>query len=239
MGKRDRGAFTLLELLAVMAIMMLLMGITVGSYYGFVQGASIEGAAMSLRGTLMTAREFAMTHRTRTHVFFWQDTTNAHYVAVAEQGSQAGSGGGALLTIDLMFSAPWPSGQFVGNDIYNITRGISGVVLMNSANQLQASNNMSPNAGLMAWNYGDKYGWPISAQVHVPNGVMFCQDGSAANVGKPWNAPGQLTFNADGTSPIFNPSPYVIRLWEVNPPSAAKHVEISSLSGKVKVVDPP
>jgi len=65
-----RHGFTLLELLVVIAIMVILMTIAVASYGSIRRGAEIRGAVMTLRTTLMLARQDAVTKRKNVTVEF-------------------------------------------------------------------------------------------------------------------------------------------------------------------------
>ena len=75
--KRARHGFTLLELLVVVGIMVLLMSIAVASYIGIRRGAEIRGAVMTLRTTLMLARQTAVTQRKSVTVEFQPGATLA------------------------------------------------------------------------------------------------------------------------------------------------------------------
>ncbi len=55
------GGFTLAELLAVMLIMLLLMSMAVGSFYGMGRGARIRGAVTSFNAALALTRQHAIT----------------------------------------------------------------------------------------------------------------------------------------------------------------------------------
>lgn len=66
---RRRG-FTLAELLAVIIIMSILMVTVVPSIKGMTQGASLRGATMQVRTSLIAARQNAITKRLDTCVLF-------------------------------------------------------------------------------------------------------------------------------------------------------------------------
>ncbi len=53
--------FTLAELLAVMLIMVILMGMAVGAFYGMGRGARMRGAVSSFNTTLSLSRQYAIT----------------------------------------------------------------------------------------------------------------------------------------------------------------------------------
>lgn len=221
----DQAGFTLLELLTVMAIMMLLMGVTVGGYYGFLRGASRQGAVMNLRSSLSAARQFAVTRRCRTYVFFWQNGTNGHYVACMEEGRAVGPDAN-FLTIEY---PRWTENQLIGSDIYNLTTGEYGTVLTNGTAYLRASNTVTHN--VLTFNTNDKYGWPIRSETHLPEGMVFGD-------GTPASAPAKVIFNADGSTPPAASEDYsTIDVWELNPPMRAQKIHVKALTGKITVTD--
>lgn len=68
--RRAPNGFTLLELLVVIGIMVLLMSIAVAGFIGIRRGAEIRGGVMTLRTTLMLARQEAVTKRRNVVVEF-------------------------------------------------------------------------------------------------------------------------------------------------------------------------
>lgn len=63
-------AFTLIELLAVMAIMGLLLGISVMAFKDMGRGAGMRGASIQFKSNLSLARQQAITKRTPIRVIF-------------------------------------------------------------------------------------------------------------------------------------------------------------------------
>jgi prepilin-type N-terminal cleavage/methylation domain-containing protein len=79
-----KSAFTLLELLVVMGIMALLMGV---SSIGFIQmrrGSEIRGAVMTVRTTMMLARQQAVTKRQNVAVYFNADAGGDNSMVVVQ-----------------------------------------------------------------------------------------------------------------------------------------------------------
>ena len=68
-----RLAFTLIELLIVMGLMMILMVAGMASYRGIRRGAELRGAESVVRTTLMLARQQAVTRRQEVQVSFLKD----------------------------------------------------------------------------------------------------------------------------------------------------------------------
>lgn len=66
----SRRGFTLLELLVVMGIMAILMSIGTLSFISIRRGAELRGATMTIRTTLMLARQQAVTKRQPISVVF-------------------------------------------------------------------------------------------------------------------------------------------------------------------------
>lgn len=69
--KSRQSGFTLVELLTVMGIMALLMSISAIGFIGMRRGAELRGAVMSVRTTLMLARQQAVTKRQYVDVQFF------------------------------------------------------------------------------------------------------------------------------------------------------------------------
>ncbi len=65
-----RRAFTLAELLAVIVIMSLLMVVVIPGISGMTRGASMRGATMQVRTTLIAARQTAISRRADVSVMF-------------------------------------------------------------------------------------------------------------------------------------------------------------------------
>ena len=75
-------AFTLIELLAVIAIVIIMTGIAIVSYLGTVKAAAMSSAANHLRSSLMLARQNAMLNGRRTCVVLQSD----RHVVVEQHG---------------------------------------------------------------------------------------------------------------------------------------------------------
>lgn len=58
--------FTLIEMLAVMAIMLILMTIAMVNFFEFGKRAAMRGAILDVKSSLVSARQWAITHRDRT-----------------------------------------------------------------------------------------------------------------------------------------------------------------------------
>lgn len=60
------GGFTLIEMLAVMGIMALMLAITLTSYFDWSKTSAMRGSLWNVKSSLEHARQWAVTHRTRT-----------------------------------------------------------------------------------------------------------------------------------------------------------------------------
>jgi prepilin-type N-terminal cleavage/methylation domain-containing protein len=69
-GGWARSGFTLIEMLAVIAIMGLMMAVTVGGFLHWGRNSAMRGAVMNVRAGLGMARQYAITHRAVTAFSF-------------------------------------------------------------------------------------------------------------------------------------------------------------------------
>jgi len=68
--KGRRWAFTLMEMLVVMAIIVIVMGITVAAFAPFMKGRSLSSAASSVQSMVSQARAYAATNGSNATLFF-------------------------------------------------------------------------------------------------------------------------------------------------------------------------
>lgn len=68
--KGARNGFTIMELLVVIGIMVLLMSLAVAGFIGIRRGAELRGGVMTVRTTMMLARQEAVTKRRNVTVEF-------------------------------------------------------------------------------------------------------------------------------------------------------------------------
>jgi prepilin-type N-terminal cleavage/methylation domain-containing protein len=62
----SRRAFTLIEMLTVMAIMMVMMAFAIINFLQWGRGAAMRGAVLNIKSSLVVTRQWAVTHRART-----------------------------------------------------------------------------------------------------------------------------------------------------------------------------
>ena len=70
-----KAAFTLIEMLVVMALMALMIGVGVSSFYGMGEGSALTGAVNELQASLVYARQQAILQRSKICIFFTEDST--------------------------------------------------------------------------------------------------------------------------------------------------------------------
>jgi prepilin-type N-terminal cleavage/methylation domain-containing protein len=70
MRARHPSAFTLIELLAVLAIVGVVMAVGIPAFFKLTKSAALSSGAAQLSSTISLARQYAITHRERTFVLF-------------------------------------------------------------------------------------------------------------------------------------------------------------------------
>jgi len=151
--------FTLIELLAVMAIMMILMGIGVVSYLGLSRAVALDAATDHLRSTIMLARQNAMVNARRTYVILKPD----NYVMVQMAGT--GRGLGSTLMDDYGDFSSVRRGWIA----YNLETG--GSSLVNGATNDPPTFWTADNL----WTGKCRYGWVVQPRVNMPKRVRLGQ----------------------------------------------------------------
>lgn len=230
------GGFTLLELLTVMAIMLILMTIAVGAYHGMSIGSGIRGSVSNVRMTLSLARQFAMTHRKRTYVFFNQDSTNSHYLACAQFGEVDGTEDQGRPSQNFFFdnTARWGIDDLKGQVIYNLTKEVQAPLTANAVTSFTARLRNG-----VTWEVGNRYGMAVHDQEHLPKGFVFARPDW-----QPWPLqqemrPMTVVFNPDGTTERSAGTDYEIRIREYRGPAqtvyAKATVRVSGLTGTIRV----
>jgi len=202
MRRLGHRGFTLIELLSVMAIMMIIAGIAVTSYFGMVRGAGMRSAVSHLHSTLLLARQAAVMNGKKTSVIFAQGDTNAGYVVVQKAGELTyvkTIPGGQRIHDDYSDWSYLGGDDIVGATIYDLTDGETSVVLTNvtmgTTQYLETSESI--------WIGDESYGWEMHPRNTLPSKYQFGYGVSPA-------APDTVVFNGDGTTPTA----YTIDIYE-------------------------
>lgn len=221
--KNLKRAFTLLELLAVMGIMMIMAAIAVSSYFGMTRGSAMRSAVSHLRSTLLLARQSAIMQGRKTYVIFGQSATNAWYVVCRHEGT-------ATVTPDnYVMGDKYTdlSALSTNSRIYNLDTGVGSKiaepVIYYPDTKVWAVETEDP-----IWTGLNKYGWEIYPKTYLPRGFQFGYGVSPAT-------PEMIVFNADGTT---RDQPYGIDIFEsIHLESADPHAEITvaGLTGFISV----
>ena len=67
---QDRRAFTLIEMLTVLAIIAFIMGLSIGAFRDFGRGAGMRGSMLHAKSGFNMARQYAITHRIHTTIHY-------------------------------------------------------------------------------------------------------------------------------------------------------------------------
>ena len=78
MNTRKHQAFTLIELLIVVAVMAVLLLLTLPSFLDIGRGSKMEAAVSQLYTTINLARQWAITHRETVHIVFPDDYSTVY-----------------------------------------------------------------------------------------------------------------------------------------------------------------
>lgn len=223
MQTNGRKAFTLIELLAVMAIMILVAGIGIGGYFGMTRGAAIRSAVLNLKSTLSLARQAALTRGKRTYVLFESD---GYYVCQKGGVSTHDVGSGQFMADEF---ANWDGVFEVGSIIFRLDSGNyrSSVVTNIWAPDENPANpywHLKTVDSIWTGLPGDTYGYEINSKTYLPRGFSF---GS----GTP-SVPPTVIFNGDGTTDRPT-GDYEIGIYEDIKPGYVVDVIVNGLTGLV------
>lgn len=102
-----RSAFTLIELLAVMTLVVILFSSAVGMWLGMKRGEAMRGAIALVRGEIGAARDFALSHSRQVTMNISSNQMRAYYRYDL---------GGSTGTVDVVIREK--SGEFLPPEIY-------------------------------------------------------------------------------------------------------------------------
>ena len=72
-NKSYNSAFTLIEMLVVMALMALMIGVGVSSFYGIGGSSALNGSVNEVQGALSLARQQTVMQNSSVNIYFYQD----------------------------------------------------------------------------------------------------------------------------------------------------------------------
>ena len=80
--RETRSAFTLMEMLIVLAVIALILGVSIPFFASFTKGAKLKTAAKDITAVLNTARSLAITHRRNYSVTFdYSARPHSYYIS--------------------------------------------------------------------------------------------------------------------------------------------------------------
>ena len=238
-------AFTLIELLTVMAIIIAMGSITVAAYFAMMRGTGVRSSVGHLRSTLLMARQWAVLENKPAYVLFGvdsSDTNSMWYVPIGQAGTIN------FQNNDIIGDRYGDMSMFTnGSPIYNMSKSTvpQGVV----TESYPPGSTIQPEgvkvsfwamrvdgAGFLL---GNRYGYPIGNTNGLPRGFLF-GDGSYA-----LPDPEVVAFGSDGTLREFKngsldlkPGPQTISMFEIMNPTRIFKVKVNGPSGLIDVVFP-
>lgn len=212
--RSPRRAFTLIELLAVMAIMMILGGVGIAAYFGMSSGMALGSAVNHLRATLMLSRQNAMVNGHSTYVIMDGDG----YVVVQQNGMGEGDQDTLVDEFTML------DGLSVGVLAYNLDTGESSPITSAAGTTLQTDDDI--------WRQGlNRYGWEIQPRVHMPKRIRIGEKGTTNPVSE------FVVFHADGTTRM---NAYEFGIFDQNKVDAGdpyKLFTVAGLTGFISIED--
>ena len=226
--RRCQAGVTLIEMLTVLAIIMVMLGISVASYFGIFRTTALRGALANLNSDLNLARQSAMSHRSHAYVFFNQSSNEATYIVCLQAGIHIGNDSTTLVTTIPMDTNDVPTTNYI---VYNFTSGTSAPVASASFS-MSGEWEITTENNAITWQQGDSYGWARTDRKYLPGGIMY------NNTEQPDNIPEPVVFNPDGTTARAGTSDYVIKLKELGTNLyMTAEITIYGLTGLVEITD--
>ena len=197
----NRKGFTLIELLAVMTIMMVLSGITIVAYRGFIGSTTMNSAVTQMRQTLQLARQTAIVNGRDVYVVFWQDPASRSnwYTTCMLQGYVTCLDGNTFID---MYNPQLITTITTNSEVFNLRPEIGSVgqVVYTQLTNWPIDNYVISNLCIVRttgvlWSEADKYGLEVRRRMRLPRGFLFTQSppksirfrptGEAEGVGTP------------------------------------------------------
>ena len=167
---RKRG-FTLLELLAVMAIMLILATIAVTSYRSMVSGSGVTASLAHLRQSLALARQQAIMQGKNAYVVFYQDSDESWYTTCLGEGTKTDGSGAGQLLIDRYNEDL--SAVAVGTVLFNLSEDKAKFSPVSQVSPSTIEGATAISTADSIWSDDARYGWEISKRIQLPRGFLF------------------------------------------------------------------
>lgn len=192
-GSAMKKAFTLIELLAVMAIMVLMSAVIIASYFGMTRGAAMRAATNHVFAALQQARQMAIMRGRATYIIFSQPAGpppgEASLSICRHEGTTTEGSVGTTFT-----------------DKYTeLDEIIAGVSVFNfdlaQSAKVERTENIDVNGitykGIITdksfWKEDMRFGFEVIPRMYLPKGIVFGESGKVA-------APAPVGFGPDGTT---------------------------------------
>lgn len=238
-SRRRQAAFTLLELLVVMAIMALISTAMIGSFFGAQRAASYTAAAADVRNSLLLARQRACLDGVKTYFVL---TNEYDYAIIHPMGRLTGVEEGFFYDAytDLESMAGRQTTIF---DLDSMRRGDVTIAYREANPDIGRFGPfyrfVFSAATLPDWAGNETYGILLHPVQRLPKGFYFRWGQEANDLASP--SP-RIIFNPDGSTEAFNGTtrtvPAVIQIIEkIAEGRPANRVKIQvSPSGKVEIL---
>ena len=219
--KRNTSGFTLLELLAVMAIILIMATIATTGYRAMISGTGISASLSHLRQAMELARQSAIMQGKSAFVVFYQDANTAWYVTCLGEGYNDTA---APQQIVDPYNAELVSLQ-VGSLLHNLSEPLA---TFSDVKQVEANGAViTVTCEDKIWSIHDRYGWEVVKRIQLPRGFWFKDDD-----------PETIRFKPVGTATDISGSPFGgrrVEIYEETRPEKVYAIEVAD-NGLMKTI---
>ena len=216
-------AFTLIELLTVMAIMVIIATIVMMGYFGTTRGMASKSAAQHISQSLNLARQSAIMQGRKVCVVFGQNRSNSWYSIVLKEGH--------MYTHDMKKKkdefSDWSTLAGTTSIVYNLLNGETGT-LCNITNASDTWFGTLYESSDFNFHDGIPYGFELYPRTMLPKGLQFGSDAGAPED----HVPEAIMFSAEGfpltLDGLPQTAPYTLQIVEkIHASAGDKCVEIT------------
>lgn len=251
-GRRRRAAFTLLEMLVVMGIMLAIATIVIGSFIASVRGASWRSAAAHFEQAMTLARQRACMDGQTTLLLIAPTNEfgeRAAYFICRKAGEISLSKPDAYVIEDqyadlTAFTNTFRQGSLKGalGTIYNIRTGKPfNIFYVNDATSMIISNVPPYDTDpwlAKDWKVDDAYGWALHARNYLPKGFYFVKPSVDDIWGVSFSPDGRSSSIVGNTVTPTGETAFKIREWMGKNPKMEAVVTVKHPSSAITVVTP-